>query len=74
MTTSLGLLTRNQSILVDNFSQPVLRESTDIDQTSSDEELSDWRHEDIELIKSMTHSHNAADKRFISIFKLKRAH
>ena len=41
-TALLGLLDGRQSLFVDKMSQLVIRDSSNLDETSSDEELSDW--------------------------------
>ena len=41
-TAILGLLNGRQSFFVDKMSQLVIRESSNLDETSSDSELSDW--------------------------------
>ena len=43
-------------------------------ETSSDNELSDWRDEDMDFAKSMIFSHDRVDQRLIDLFKLKRVH
>ena len=42
VTSLLGLLKGRQNAFVDKFSQLLIRESSDMGQTSSDAELSDW--------------------------------
>ena len=41
-TAILGLLNGRQSFFVDKMSQMVIRESSNLDETSTDGELSDW--------------------------------
>lgn len=56
MTAVIGLLSRRQSIFVDKFSQPLIRESSNSGETSIDDELSDWRKEDMEFTRKMINS------------------
>ena len=42
VTSLLGLLKGRQSAFVDYFSQLVVRESSDMSNTSEDDELDDW--------------------------------
>ena len=41
-TAMIGLLSKNQSFFVDRMSQLIIRESSNFEDTSSDNELSDW--------------------------------
>lgn len=56
MTAVIGLLSRRQSIFVDKFSQPLIRESSNSGETSIDDELSDCRKEDMEFTRKMINS------------------
>lgn len=49
----LGLLSGRQSLFVDKMSQMVIRESDNLDETSSDNELSDWQRDDMVYVKRM---------------------
>ena len=53
------------------MSQIVLRESTDFDQTSSDEELKDAKYFNSfdKLVKSMLRSGSPVDNRFINFYQ-----
>ena len=56
------------------MSQIVLRESTDIDETSSDEELKDAKYFNNfdKLIKTMLRSGSPVDKRFINFYQTRK--
>ena len=41
-TALLGLLSGRQSFFVDKMSQMIIRESSNFEDTSSDQDLSDW--------------------------------
>ena len=74
MTSLIGLLNRRQTIFVDKFSQLILRDSSEMDQTtSSDNELSDHRREDMKFARRMMLSKDPNDKRFLSLYKLKKS-
>ena len=59
---------------MDRFSQPVLRETSCSDNTSTDEELSDWRLEDKEFARGMIRSNDVVDQRMIDIFRIRKLH
>ena len=46
-TAILALLTGKQSFFIDKMSQMLIRESSNFEDTSDDEELSDWGKDDI---------------------------
>ena len=52
----LGLLNNQQSKFVDKMSQLIIRESTDFDESSADEELSDWQKDNMHYIRRMASS------------------
>lgn len=72
ITSLLGLLKSRQSSFVDKFSQFVIRESTDMEATSQDADLSDLGHGDMHFVGSMVQSSNTVDKRLINIYKLRQ--
>ena len=72
ITSLLGLLKSRQSSFVDKFSQLVIRESTDMEATSQDADLSDLGHGDMHFVGSMVQSSNCVDKRLINIYKLRQ--
>lgn len=72
-TAMLGLLNGRQSLFVDKMSQLVIRESDNLDETSSDNELSDWQHDDMGYVKRMISSTNQTDKRLLNLYKVKQA-
>ena len=51
----------------------VLRESSDMGKTSSDDELSDYRKEDMLFAREMMHSKDGVDQRLISTYKMTKA-
>ena len=53
-TAILGLLSGGQSFFVDKMSQLVIRESSNLEETSSDSELSDWQRDNMDYAKNMT--------------------
>ena len=60
-------------MFVNKMSQMVIRESSDSQNTSSDDELSDQVHDEINHINKMMHSASHVDKRLIELFKVSRA-
>lgn len=72
----LSLLTGRQTFFIDRMSQMVVRESSNFEWTSSDENLSDRnRNKKInDHAKRMTTSTNAVDKRLLNIFLMGKAH
>ena len=69
---SLGLLNTQQSIFVDKVSQLVVRESTDIDDTSSDDEVQDKRSlmQIDRAVLNLTKSKKKVDKRLANLYLL----
>ena len=59
---------------MERFSQPVLRVESDSGHMSSDEELSDWREENLEFTREMILSRKKVDRRMVDIYKLKKVH
>ena len=55
------------------MSQLVIRESSDSQNTSEDQELSDQVHDEINQVNKMMHSGNQVDKRLIELFKVRQA-
>ena len=60
-TAFLALLTGKQSFFIDKLSQMVIRESFDSQETSSDEELSDWGREDSRYAQKLAKSKDIVD-------------
>ena len=56
------------------MSDLVLHESTDMDVSSSDDELSDFRKEDMEFARNMICSKSLIDRRLLTLYKLDKAH
>lgn len=54
MTALLGLCSGRQSSFVDKMAQLVIRESSNMEETSSDAELSDWQRDNMEYVNVMT--------------------
>ena len=73
--TAIGTMTANQSIFADKMSQVVVRESSDFESTSSDEELDHKKERNNFIIsaKRLIRSSDKTDKRFINIFKVGKA-
>ena len=59
---------------MDKMSQLVIRESSNLDETSEDAELSDWQRDNMDYAKAMTESQNLVDQRLISLYKIRKAH
>ena len=51
----------------------MIRESSDLVNTSSDAELSDWNKDAMNFTNRMTTSKDTIDKRMINLYKLRRA-
>jgi len=71
ITAILSLMSGRQKQFIDKFSQLVMRESSDMNFTSSDAELSDWRKEDMTFTQKMSSSKDPVDQRLFDIFKLR---
>ena len=56
------------------MSQMVIRESSNLDETSSDSELSDWQRDNMEYAKNMTMRVDKVDGRLINIYRIRKAH
>ena len=56
------------------MSQMVIRESDNLDETSSDNELSDWQRDDMVYVKRMMKSPNETSKRLLNLYKVRQAH
>ena len=74
VTSMIGLLSGRQSFFVDKMSQMMIRESSNLDETSDDAELSDWGNDDMHYVKRMFESSNKVDQRFIEMYKVRKAH
>ena len=73
MISNIAFLTGSQKSFVDKFSQLVIRESSDLANTSSNSNLSDWQRDDMNYIARMSRSKVTADKRLLDLYKLRRA-
>ena len=73
VTSLLSLLKGRQTTFVDKFSQLLIRESSDMGQTSSDAELSDWGRQQTEFLSTIASSKEFTDKRLFEIFELRLA-
>ena len=69
----MGLLTGRQSFFVDKLSQPIIRESSNLDDTSSDNELSDWERDNMDYVGKMTKSSDKVDKRLVDLYRMRKA-
>ena len=49
-------------------------ESSNLEETSQDEELSDWQRDNMAYAKQMASSIDKVDERFINLYRIKRAH
>ena len=74
MTAILGLLSGRQSYFVDKMSQMIIRESSNLEETSDDKDLSDWEREDMRHMQHMFTSSNKVDQRFIDLYRVRKAH
>ena len=72
----LSLLKSRQRFQIDRMSQMVVRESSNFEWTSSDEDLSDMNLDSkiFEHARKMATSSNEVDKRLLNIFVMKQAH
>ena len=51
----------------------MIRDSSNLDETSSDEELSDWQHDDMTYVQRMMDSKNPSDQRLLKLYQVKQA-
>ena len=72
MTALLGLLRGHQCSFIDKHSSLILRESTDMEVTSQDEELSDQGHGSLHFVEQMLRSSKKVDSRLIKLYKLQK--
>lgn len=56
------------------MSQLVIRESSNLDETSSNNDLSDWQRDDMIYVKRMMKSTNKTDQRLLKLYKVRKAH
>ena len=56
------------------MSQMVIRESSNFEDTSDDEELSDWGKDDLHYANQLIKSKDKVDKRLVDIHMLKMSH
>ena len=73
MASTIVRLSSNQKQFIDKFSQLIIRESSDLVNTTSDAQLSDWQREDMTFTKKMTLSQDPFDKRLVQLYKIRRA-
>ena len=52
----------------------VIRESSNSEYTSADDELSDWGKDDLNYVNQLVKSKDKVDKRLVDIHMLKRSH
>ena len=56
------------------MSQMVIRESSNLDETSSDAELSDWQKDNMQYVKKMAQSSSKVDNKLINLYRIRKAH
>ena len=73
--TAMATLTADQSVYVDTMSRMVVRESSDFEKTSSDEELDEQKGRKDFLLstKRLVMSSNKTDQKFMNILKVRKA-
>ena len=71
VTGMLSVLNGSQRVFADRFSQLVMRESTDTDQTSSDRELSDWEVWDFDFTSMNGQKKSPIDDRLLELVNLR---
>ena len=52
----------------------MIRESSNLEETSSDSDLSDWQRDEMGYAKRMALSSNKTDQKIISLYKIRKAH
>ena len=52
----------------------IIRESSNLEETSSDQDLSDWGRDDMKFAERMTKSTNKVDNRLINLYRIRKAH
>jgi len=72
MTSLLGLLSGRQKFFVDKISQPLIRESSNFEVTSSDEELDKQFNDPFYNTPGIVESKNLVDRRLVDVFRIKR--
>ena len=55
------------------MSQLVLRESSNLEETSDDSELSDWQRDNMDYAKAIAESRNKVDERLINLYRIRKA-
>ena len=73
-TAVLALLSGKQSFFIDKMSQMLIRESSNFEETSEDEELSDWGMDDQKYAEKLAKSEEKVDQRLIDLYMIRRAH
>ena len=73
MAATLAYLPARQKIFVNKFSQFVMHESSELNETESNKELSDWGKDEFIFLNQLLQSEDKVDKRFIDLFKLEMA-
>ena len=56
------------------MSQMLIRESSNFEETSDDEELSDWGKDDLKYANKLALSTDRVDRRLIDLYMIKKAH
>ena len=51
----------------------MIRDSSNLEETSSDQELSDWQNDDLAYVKRMIESKNPSDQRLLKLYQVKQA-
>lgn len=69
----LGLLKSRQGFFVDKQSKLIVRESTETEVTSQDDELNDIGPGSMHFVSTMLNSSNTVDRRLVNLFKLSQA-
>ena len=55
------------------MSQLVIRESSNLEETSDDSELSDWQQDNMDYAKALAESRNKVDERLINLYRIRKA-
>ena len=51
----------------------MIRESSNLEETSSDNELSDWQRDNMDYAKVMIESENKVDQRLLNVYRIRKA-
>ena len=55
------------------MSQMIIRESSNFEETSSDDQLSDWENDNMSYAKQMAFSNNKVDARLMNLYMISKA-